>query len=142
MIIIEERNSYVNSFYDKLKETHNNLYLCSTHKVVDNEPNYSSSNKVVISYDLNNQIIRNKINKIKRIINKIENLPPNLINHKYYDLYNKENKKKIKLVQLQYKKFNSFLNKFKRKTINIKPNINMKISKLNQRRVFNYKKLI
>ena len=35
MIIIEEHNSAVNSFYNKLKETHNNLFLCNSPKVIE-----------------------------------------------------------------------------------------------------------
>lgn len=146
MIIIEETNISVNKFYDKLKETHNNLYLCNSQNIINNESKDSSLNsnpnlnKVFIKYDLNNQIIRNKIIKMKKIINKIEELPKNIINHRYYELYNKENKKKMKLVKIQYKKISNFFQKIKKTRVS--PNLSIKISKLNQRRLNSYKKLI
>ena len=138
MIIIEECNSQINNFYDKLKQTHNNLYLCETVKIVDNES--TESNKTIINYDMNNKIIQNKIIKMQKIINKIEQMPQNNINLKYYNLYNKENKKKIKLVQIQYRKISNYFNKIRK--LKSPPSLEMKISRLNQKRVHTYKKLI
>ena len=138
MIIIEECNSKINNFYDKLKQTHNNLYLCENVKLVNNES--TESNKTIINYDMNNKLIQNKIIKMQKIINKIEQMPRNIINHKYYDLFNKENKMKMKLVQIQYKKINNYFKKIRK--IKSPPSLEMKISKLNQKRVHIYKKLI
>lgn len=138
MIIIEECNSQINNFYNKLKQTHNNLYLCDTVKIVDNES--TESNKTIINYNMNNKLIQNKVVKMQKIINKIEQMLENKINLKYYNLYNKENKKKIKLVQLQYRKISNYFNKIRK--LKSPPALEMKISRLNQKRVHTYKKLI
>jgi hypothetical protein len=131
MLIINESNKHVESLLDKVKKTQNNLYLCSNEKIIKSE------NKLDTIYNFDKKIIQNKINKIKKIVEKIEIHNCNLVggNMKYYNQYRKENKKKRKLMNKHYEEI---IHNFEKRLKN-SPN---KIRSMNKKRVKNYKKLI
>ena len=146
MLIIEETNNHVDNLYEKLKKTQNNLYLCSNQKIIQNDNmidninnmnninNINNMNNMNTIYKLENKIVKNKIEKIQKIIQKIEINNINLfeMNVKYYSQYRKENKKKRKLINKEYIEASIHLKKLN----------NPKITNLNNRRLLNYKKLI
>jgi hypothetical protein len=131
MLIINETNNHVESLLDKIKKTENNIYLCSNEKIIKTE------NKPTINYTFDKRIVQNKIKKIIKIIEKIENNNFNLIgaNMKYYNQYRKENKKKRKLMNKNYEEI---IVNFEKRLRN-SPD---KIKNMNKRRIHNYKKLI
>ncbi len=131
MLIINETNNHVENLLDKVKKTQNNLYLCSNEKIIKSE------NKVDTIYTFDNKILQNKINKIKKIVEKIEKTNCNLVgaNMKYYNQYRKENKKKRKLMNKYYEEI---IVNFEKRLKN-SPN---KIKSMNKKRIQNYKKLI
>ncbi len=137
MIIIEECNKNINNFYKKLKDTHNNLYLCETKEILDNVSKINNNN-LSINYNLDNKIVNNKLVKISKIIQKIEESNNPIINYRYYEMYNKENKKRIKCIEKQYIKINKYIKKVFKKPTKTK----MHLSSLNRKRMLNYKKLI
>jgi hypothetical protein len=157
MIIIENENIDIDNFHKRLEKTKNNIYLCENKKLIkeiesknsiDNINNIDSivnintnkynnycSNIYGNLYNLNEIIIKNRKEKINRILQKIEDMNINNYNENYYTKYNKNNKKKNKLIKEEYKlsviKFQKIYN-----------SSFLKVNRIANKRLLNYKKLI
>ncbi len=130
MLIINELNINNNNLYESVTKTKNNLFLCSTKKIKNKQ--LKNNNTI---YNLEKNINNNRNEKIKIIIKKLEHNALSIkdINILTYKIHNKENKKKIKKIHENYKKYKLICS-------NLKINPRNNIYKRNKKRLINFKK--
>ncbi len=130
MLIINELNINNNNLYESVTKTKNNLFLCSTKKIKNKQ--LKNNNTI---YNLEKNINNNRNEKIKIIIKKLEHNALSIkdINILTYKIQNKENKKKIKKIHENYKKYKLICS-------NLKINPRNNIYKRNKKRLINFKK--
>jgi hypothetical protein len=132
MIIIKEENNNKNNFYERVTTTQNNLFLCSKSIKKVKEPT-----NITIKYNLDEKIIKNEIEKINKILLKIDKNINKFNNIKYYEKYFKD-KKKIKIMfDKKYKKIEKITKK-----ILYGGKQNKLLNKANKRRLLENKTLI
>ena len=136
MILIKEENDNTSSFYERIKNTQNNVFLCKSEKKSNNANNNEIKNNV-IQYTLNEKIIQYQTEKINKILTKIEENINNFNNIKYYKKYFKEKKKLKKEFKKNYKKINNITKK-----IFYGGNKNKLLNKANNRRLIENKSLL
>lgn len=109
MIIIKEENENKNNFYERIISTQNNLFLCNKEVKNLNDNPVKLNNKV--QYNLDNKILKNKIEKINKILIKINDNIDKFNNIKYYYKYLKEKKIIKSLFNTKYKKIENITKK-------------------------------
>ena len=107
MILIKEENDNTNTFYKRVINTKNNMFLCKSEKIIKNEIICNNQ----INYNLEKKLSKYNYDKINKILEKIETNMEIYTNIKYYKFYFKEKNKKRKKNIENYKHINSFTKK-------------------------------